>query len=198
MHVCILLSIPQAWIDPQRGVRHVLDAGGSKRSSVPTPVIKGHRTSPTSWLFPSNPEPQHQREKKQTNPNGGTTTKHPASPPQNRQGHPQQGKSEKMSQPRGAQGGVTARCHAGAWQGDRERHQWENGRRVACGLDSTSVSMLGPYCDKCVMLMSAVNSRGSRVCFVWEHAVLSLQLFHPSKTVWDFLAVQWLILCLPM
>ena len=46
--------------------------------------------------------------------------------------------------------------------------------------------MLGPYCDKCVMLMSAVNSRGSRVCFVWEHAVLSLQLCHPSKTVWDF------------
>ena len=55
-----------------------------------------------------------------------------------------------------------------------------------CGLDTTDVSMLGPYCDKRIMSMPAVNNRGSGACVVWECPVLPLQLFRQSKTVWDF------------
>ena len=130
--------------------------------------------------------PASAREKQQTNPNGDTITKYPASLPQNRQGHQQQGKSEKMSQLRGARGEVATECHVGTWHRDRERHQWENVWNAVCGLDTTDVSMLGPYCDKRIMLMPAVNNRGSGACVVWECPVLSLQLFHQSKTVWDF------------
>ena len=175
------------------GRRTIICHGGKAQQTLPrTSAVMNHTDlrCPDAMQWDRSPPKTAtlvtSREKQQTNPNGDTITKYPASLPQNRQGHQQQGKSEKMSQLRGARGEVATECHVGTWHRDRERHQWENVWNAVCGLDTTDVSMLGPYCDKRIMLMLAVNNRGSGACVVWECPVLSLQLFHQSKTVWDF------------
>lgn len=48
--------------------------------------------------------------------------------PQKYQGHRKQAKSEKLSQPREAQGHLTTECNVGSWRGswNRKRTLWEN------------------------------------------------------------------------